>query len=148
MIASRIHELNGFMFDDTEPRKSCTYDIVNLKLPEGAQIFDFGGAPDVLRRIRLPGNAYTHLETRDDRPVLVHEAIKDGVGISTTDWVDLDYELVEENLRCDFECLVSRVAPDNIFRVNYANGKYWLTDLYERRIISKQEAMKYQAQWG
>ena len=147
MKAYRIHEKNGYMFEDTEPRKACVYDIVNVKLPQGAQIFDFGGAEDVLKRIRIKDNSYTHLDTYDNEPVLVHEAIKNGISISTNDWVTLKYDVVEETLRCDFECLASRQTPDNVLHVNYANGKYWLTDLYGRKIISKQEAMRYQAAW-
>lgn len=149
MKAYRIHEVNGgFTFEDTEPRRACTYDIVNIRLPEGAVILDFGGAPDVLRRIKLPGNTYTHLETDQSKPFLVAEAIKNGVGISTSERIPLEYVPIEENLRCDFECLAIHHAPDNIYHLNYANGKYWIDDLYERRIVSKQEALRCKASWG
>lgn len=149
MKAYRIHEENGgFTFDDTEPRRACTYDIVNLRLPEGAVIFNFGEAPDVLCRIKLADNTYTHLETDQSQPFLVGEAIKNGVGLNTSDRILLEYVPVEENLRCDFECLATYHAPDNIYHLNYVDGKYWVDDLYERRIVSKQEAMRCKAAWG
>ncbi len=148
MRAYRIHENNGgYVFDDSEPRRACVYDLVNLKLPEGAVIFDFGGADDVLRRIKLPNNNYTHLETDHGEPYLVAEAIKNGIGISTNERILLEYDVIEENLHCDFECICRKMTADNIYNINYLNGKYWLDDLYERRIISKSEAMKYKAAW-
>lgn len=149
MKAYRIHEEDGsFNFEDQPPRKNCVYDVVNLKLPQGAAILDFGGAPDILKRIRLENNEYTHLETRDSEPVLVAEAVKNGIGIPTTRCIKLEYIPLQEDIRCDFEELCKKNAPDNIYHVTYSEGRYRLTDLYGSKIITKQEAMKYQSEWG
>ncbi len=148
MRAYRIHGKNGVQFEDMEPQESCTYDIVDLKLPEGANIITVGGARDTLRRVKLKGNSYTHLETLEDKPILRMEAQRENLVASTNDFVELDFVVVEENLRCDFDTICSYNAPDNIYHVNYVNGRYQLTDLYGSQIISKQEAMKYKAQWG
>ena len=143
-----IHEEDGsFNFEDQPPRRNCVYDVVNLKLPQGAAILDFGGAPDILKRIRLENNEYTHLETRDSEPVLVAEAVKNGIGIPTTRYTKLEYIPLQEDIRCDFEELCKKNAPDNIYHVTYSEGRYRLTDMYGSKIITKQEAMRYQAEW-
>lgn len=148
MKAYRIHEEDGsFTFEDQPPRRNCVYDVVNLKLPQGAVILDFGGAPDILKRIRLEHNEYTHLETIDSEPVLVAEAVKNGIGIPTTRYTKLEYIPLQEDIRCDFEELCKKNAPDNIYHVTYSEGRYRLTDMYGSKIITKQEAMRYQAEW-
>lgn len=149
MKAYRIHEKDGsFSFDDQEPRRACVYDVVNLKLPKGAVILDFGGAPDVLKRIRLSNNEYTHLDTADNEPVLVAEAVKDGIGLATTRYTKLEYIPLQEELVCDFEELCKKTASDNIYHVTYSEGRYRISDLYGSKIITKQEAMRYQAEWA
>lgn len=148
MQAYRIHVKNGVQFEDTEPQETCTYDIVDLKLPEGANIMSVGGARDTLRRVKLKDNEYTHLETLDDKPILRVEAQREYLAAGTNNFVELEFVVVEENLHCDFDTICRYEAPDNIYRVNYINGRYELTDLYGSQRISKQEAMKYKAQWG
>ena len=148
MQAYRIHVKNGVQFEDTEPQETCIYDIVDLKLPEGANIISVGGARDTLRRVKLKDNSYTHLETLEDKPILRVEAQREYLAAGTNNFVELDFVVVEENLRCDFDTICTYNAPDNIYRVNYINGRYQLTDLYGRQIISKQEAMQYKAKWG
>ena len=148
MQAYRIHGANGVQFEDTEPQATCTYDVVDLKLPDGASIISIGGARDTLRRVKLKGNAYTHLETLDNKPILRIEAQREYLISGTNDFVALEFTVVEENLRCDFDTICTHEAPDNIYHVNYVNGRYQLTDLYGSQIISKQDAMKYKAKWG
>ena len=148
MQAYRIHGKNGVQFEDTEPQENCTYDIVDLKLPEGSNIIYVGGARDTLRRVKLKGNSYTHLETLDDKPILRVEAQREYLTAGTNDFVELKFTVVEENLQWTFDTICSYDAPDNIYHVNYVNGRYQLTDLYSSQIISKQEAMKYKAKWG
>ena len=148
MQAYRIHGKNGVQFEDMEPQESCTYDIVDLKLPEGASIISVGGARDTLRRVKLKGNAYTHLETLEDKPILRIEAQREYLVVSTNDFVALDFSVVEENLQWNFETICTYDAPDNVYHVNYVNGRYQLTDLYGSQMISKQEAMQYKSKWG
>ena len=148
MQAYRIHGKNGVQFEDTEPQETCVYDVVDLKLPEGASIITVGGARDTLRRVKLQGNAYTHLETLDDKPILRIEAQREYLAAGTNDFVELEFTVVEADQRCDFDTICTYYAPDNIYRINYVNGRYQLTDLYSSQIISKQEAMKYKAKWG
>ena len=148
MKAYRIHGKNGVQFEDMEPQETCNYDVVDLKLPEGANIITVGGARDTLRRVKLKGNAYTHLETLEDKPILRIEAQRDFMTVGTNDFVELEYEIVEADQHCDFDTICTYNAPDNIYHVNYVNGRYQLTDLYSSQIISKQDAMKYKAKWG
>ena len=148
MQAYRIHGKNGVQFEDMEPQESCTYDIVDLKLPEGASIISVGGARDTLRRVKLKGNAYTHLETLEDKPILRIEVQREYLMVSTNDFVALDFSVVEENLQWNFETICTYDAPDNVYHVNYVNGRYQLTDLYGSQMISKQEAMQYKSKWG
>jgi len=54
---------------------------------------------------------------------------------------------LQEDIRCDFEELCKKNAPDNIYHVTYSEGRYRLTDMYGSKIITKQEAMQYQAEW-
>ena len=148
MQAYRIHGKNGVQFEDTEPQETCVYDVVDLKLPEGATIISVGGARDTLRRVKLKGNAYSHLETLDDKPILRVEAQREYLAAGTNDFVELGFTVVEADQRCDFDTICTYYAPDNIYRINYVNGRYQLTDLYSSQIISKQDAMKYKAKWG
>ena len=148
MRAYRIHGKNGVQFEDTEPQETCVYDVVDLKLPEGSSIIHVGGARDTLRRVKLNGNAYSHLETLEEKPILRIEAQREYLTAGTNDFVTLKYVVLEENLRCDFDTICSYTSPDNIYHVNYVNGRYQLTDLYGSRVISKQDAMKYKAKWG
>lgn len=148
MQAYRIHGKNGVQFEDTEPQETCIYDVVDLKLPEGANIIFVGGARDTLRRVKLKDNEYTHLETLEDKPILRVEAQREYLAAGTNNFVELEFVVVEENLRYNFDTICKYDAPDNIYRVNYINGRYQLTDLYGSQIISKQAAMKYKAQWG
>ncbi len=148
MQAYRIHGKNGVQFEDDEPQEACVYDIVDLKLPEGAAVLQTGGGRCTLRRVRLPGNSYSHLETLDDKPILRIEAQRAHLVLNTNDFVELDFELLEENLRCDFEIVCSHDAPDNRYCVTFSNGRYRLADLYGSRPISRQEAMCRKAEWG
>lgn len=148
MQAYRIHGKNGVQFEDMEPQETCTYDIVDLKLPEGASIISVGGARDTLRRVKLKGNSYTHLETLDGKPILRVEAQREYLTANTNDFVVLNFTVVEENLQCTFDTICTCNTPDNIYHVNFVNGRYQLTDLYGSQIISKQEAMQYKAKWG
>lgn len=148
MQAYRIHEKHGYIFEDSEPRKHCVYDVVNVKLPEGALIFDFGGMRDVLRRIRLEHNTYTYLGSADNQPVLVEVVMRNGVNIPMKGGLPLEYEVVEENIVSDYDELAVRVADDNIYRVVYTAGRYHLYDLYGGKIITKGEAMQYKAEWN
>ena len=75
-------------------------------------------------------------------------AQREYLAAGTNDFVVLDFTVIEENLQCTFDRICTYEAPDNIYHVNYVNGRYQLTDLYSSQIISKQEAMKYKAQWG
>ena len=55
MQAYRIHGKNGVQFEDTEPQETCTYDIVDLKLPEGLRTIKEYAFADCI------GLAYLHL---------------------------------------------------------------------------------------
>lgn len=148
MKAYRIHvKGGGYQFDDMEPRESCTYDIVDLKLPIGAVISSAGGAKDTLMRVKLAGNTKAHLETNGDDPVLMIEMQKGLMILSTNEFIKLKYDVIESNLTCDFSPVCSKETADNIYRIIYMNGRYYLTSLYDMKAISRQEAMKYQTAW-
>lgn len=148
MRAYRVHERNGYIFEDSEPEKSCVYDVVNVRLPAGALIFDFGGMRDVLRRIRLADNTYTYLGSEDNAPALFEVVMRDGVSLPMKSHMPLEYEVLERDVQSDYDELASRAEPDNIYRLVHSDGRYRLLDLYGSRIITKAEAMRCKGLWG